>query len=112
MGDIKTFGVIDSAGREVPRPNRKQEPKRELKTRYKYIHFWEVPNDRRKTKYFQCRNNKTDDLLGAVQWERGWRQYCFCPVYSTATVFSKGCLEDVNDFIGQLMDERKKGISS
>lgn len=77
-----------------------------MKTRYKYIRFQEIPNPGKKTKHFQCRNNKSGGLLGLVEWERGWRQYCFYPCADT--MFSKGCLEDVNDFITQLMDERKK----
>ncbi len=77
-----------------------------MKTRYKYIHFEEGPNPGRSTRRFLCRNTESRLILGEVKWERGWRQYCFSPM--GCTVFSKGCLEDVNDFIGQLMDERKK----
>ena len=77
-----------------------------MKTCYKYIYFVEVPNHGRTTKFFHGRNNKMDLCLGVIRWDRGWRQYCFYP--NAETMFSKGCLEDVNDFIGQLMDERKK----
>jgi len=79
-----------------------------MKTEYKHIHFDDISYSypTRKTKSFACRSNNTDTPLGDIQWERAWRQYCFFPVH--LTVFSKGCLNDIADFIKQLMDERKK----
>lgn len=35
--------------------------------------------------------------LGVIQWFGRWRQYCFFP--EGETVWSKGCLEDINKFI-------------
>ncbi len=77
-----------------------------MRTEYRFIRFVEMENPGRKTRKFNCENRNGGYSLGRVEWECGWRQYCFSP--GEATVFSKGCLEDVNDFIGQLMAERKK----
>jgi hypothetical protein len=60
---------------------------------------------KRKTAVWQCLNKSTDFSLGTIQWHSAWRQYCFFPEWNT--VFNRGCLEDINDFIQQLMDERK-----
>ena len=75
-----------------------------LKTKYKYIHFIDCSNIELKTKYFICRNNSNGSYLGDIKWNCGWRQYCFFP--NLATVFAKSCLEDINNFIQQLTDER------
>ncbi len=75
-----------------------------MKTKYKYIHFEEVDSTGKKTSVWQCANNKSFSYLGIVKWYGPWRQYCFFPFENT--IFNKGCLEDINDFITQLMDER------
>ena len=76
-----------------------------MQTTYKYIYFIQTENPKRKTKTFDCMNNDGVTFLGEVKWECGWRQYCFFP--EEQCVFAKSCLEDINDFIQQLMDERK-----
>jgi hypothetical protein len=66
--------------------------------RYEYINFSKViPVKPRKTGIWICRNNKSGDALGIVQWCTSWRQYCWFP--ESDTQFSKGCLEDIIDFI-------------
>lgn len=45
--------------------------------------------------------------LGVLKWYVSWRQYCFFP--QPETVFNKGCLEDINHFITQLMEARIVG---
>ncbi len=77
-----------------------------MKTKYKYIHFGKIDLPGKKTSIWECFNNKSDYHLGTVKWYGSWRQYCFFP--SSNTVFNKGCMEDINDFITQLMEERKK----
>jgi hypothetical protein len=72
--------------------------------KYKYISFEEFVTDR-KTKTFFCRNNKSNSILGVVKWHGPWRQYCFFPTAST--IFSKGCLADIQNFIVQITSERK-----
>lgn len=44
------------------------------------------------------------DRLAIIKWYGGWRQYCLFP--ESETVWNKGCLQDINDFIGGLMEKR------
>jgi hypothetical protein len=49
-------------------------------------------------------NNKASgDLLGYIRWYSPWRQYCFFP--HSDTVYSAGCLNDINNFIHFLGEE-------
>jgi len=75
-----------------------------LKTKYKYIEF-ELLEDKDKTSVWECLSINSPVRLGIVKWYSHWRQYCYFP--DENTVYSKGCLEDINDFITQLMLERK-----
>jgi len=77
----------------------------ELKKNYKYIEFKEIPNPGKKTRIFRC-TNRLDDVLGDVRWYSHWRQYCFEPE-SSMLIFAKSCLDDISDFIEQLMNARK-----
>ena len=73
--------------------------------RYKYIHFIErKPEKPRKTKMWECRNNKSNFCLGEVAWYSSWRQYCFEPPFEPV-VFSASCLADIIDFL----DKQNKG---
>ena len=76
-----------------------------MKTQYKYIYFEETEK-KTKTSIYGCLSKKNGGPLGVVKWYGPWRQYCFFP--DSLTIFNKGCMEDINDFITQLMDERKK----
>lgn len=75
-----------------------------MKTKYKYIHFEQIESKTKTSKWW-CFNNKSLGTLGLIKWHPAWRQYCFFPYQNT--IFNKGCMEDINDFITQLMDERK-----
>lgn len=77
-----------------------------MKTEYKYIHFVKVA-DKPKTSVWSCRNNATGDELGEVRWYPDWRQSCYFPVIFA--VYSAGCLEDIQHFIGELKKERTDG---
>jgi hypothetical protein len=44
-------------------------------------------------------------FLGQVMWHGPWRQYVFYPAENT--LWSVGCLQDVQGFIKGLMDARK-----
>lgn len=76
-----------------------------MKTKYKYIHFEEIDSTGKKTSAWSCFNNKSKSALGIIKWYGSWRQYCWFPF--GGTVFNKGCNENINDFITQLMEERK-----
>lgn len=75
-----------------------------MKYKYQYINFAEQQS-KTKTKVFWILSNSSNTKLGIIKWYSPWRQYCFYP--DRFTIFNKGCLEDINTFIQQLMDERR-----
>ena len=75
-----------------------------MKTHFKYIHFSKI-EDKPKTSVWGCYNNVSLTPLGIVKWHPLWRQYCYFPTPNT--VYSTGCIEDINEFIRQLMELRK-----
>ena len=76
-----------------------------MKTRYEFINFIKT-KDKPKTSVWSCRNNRGGEELGIIEWYPAWRQYCYFP--TVQAVYSVGCLEDINAFIGQLEAERKQ----
>ena len=77
---------------------------------YKYLVIIErspVPN--RKTSRFNVRRRDNECLLGEIKWYSSWRQYCLFPVDDT--VWSVGCLTDIQNFIEGLKKERVGGVS-
>ena len=75
----------------------------------KYEYFRVVKLHRspaRKTDRYQLLT-RHNDRIGVVSWYSSWRQYCFFPEYDT--VWSAGCLRDVQAFLDGLAEERKKG---
>lgn len=77
-----------------------------MKTEYKYLIFMQTDSSGLKTQIWECRNKNSNDLLGIVKWFSNWRQYCYFTVVNA--VYSTGCMDDINHFINQLMEERKK----
>jgi len=75
------------------------------KTDYKFICFEEL-EVKTKTKSFMVKNKMTGYLLGRVKWYALWRKYCFFVDYGDL-VFDTGCLADIQDFINNLMLERR-----
>src|SRR4030042_2753583 len=51
--------------------------------------------------------SKSAEGLGFIKWYAPWRQYCFFP--EPETIWSKGCLKEINKYITQLMDAHKQG---
>lgn len=49
--------------------------------------------------------NKSDILLGYIQWYGPFRKYCFYP--SSNTLWDNKCLKDIVKVLEQLMNERK-----
>jgi hypothetical protein len=77
-----------------------------MKLTYEYLHFEELPTATpRTTKIWACKNNKHGFLLGWVEWEVAWRQYCFLtnPVddegHKNTIVLSSGCMQDIAEFL-------------
>jgi len=69
-----------------------------VKTKYKYISFEKI-EDKPKTSVWVCLS-KYNIPLGKIKWYPAWRQYCF--LTDDLIVLSKGCLDDISDFIRQL----------
>ncbi len=65
-----------------------------MKTKYNHIHFKEFDE------YWECRNNKTNKSLGIIYTHKHWSQYVYAP--QTITVYSTGCLADIQHFMQQL----------
>jgi len=70
-----------------------------MKTIYKYIYF-EVIEEKPKTKVWGCFTIAGHSRLGEVKWYGPWRQYTFSPIPDTD--FSMDCLDDIKHFLGQL----------
>jgi hypothetical protein len=73
-----------------------------------FIEFVEKIYDdtKRKTKIYAVMNKHHGDELGEIKWYGAWHQFTFFP--ARATVWSIGCMQQVMDFIRQLMEERKQ----
>ncbi len=76
-----------------------------IKTRFKYIHFVKI-DEKPKTTVWSCQNNSGDYSIGLIKWEPGWRQYCFFP--EPGMLFSKGCMQDICEFITSLNQEENR----
>lgn len=72
-----------------------------MKTKYKHIYFTEhgIGSAPQRIIYL-CRNNKTDGILGGVEYYPGWRKYVF--EGEENAVFDISCLTDIIDFMKQL----------
>lgn len=49
--------------------------------------------------------NKSMEDLGIIKWYAPWRQYCYmgeCDI-----ILAKSCLQDIQEFITELMERRK-----
>lgn len=71
----------------------------------KYITF-NLIESKPKTKVYSIINIASDCSIGIIKWYGSWHQYCFFP--NPDTVFSRGCLNDITEFIEKEMKERKK----
>lgn len=69
-----------------------------------YLKFIVVPQ-RSKTKIIDIINIRHDEVIGEIKWFGRWRQYCFYP--NDNTIWNKTCLDDVQEVIYILMNERK-----
>ena len=70
-----------------------------MKTEFKYIQMIKIA-DKPKTTVWEVQNKNGEYSLGIIKWNPGWRQYCYFP--DNNLVFSKGCLENVCEFIKEL----------
>ena len=73
-------------------------------TENKYIHFEQLET-KTKTEVWWVKNIRSGAVLGEIKWYGAWRQYCFFP--SALSIFNPTCLDDINQFIGELMAQRE-----
>ncbi len=71
---------------------------------YKHIEIM-LHEEGKKTNVWAVFNKSKGAFLGLIRWVGGWRQYIFAP--EAATYFSVSCLQDIQDFIKDRMEERK-----
>ena len=70
----------------------------------KYIRS-ELVGKKPKTGIYDIMSKSGDYTLGQVKWYAPWRQYVFFP--REDTIYSRGCMNDINLFIEELMEKRK-----
>jgi len=59
----------------------------------------------RKTKIINITNITHGEVIGVIKWYGSWRQYCFYPTNNT--IWNTTCLDDVQEVIVKLMNDRK-----
>ena len=70
-----------------------------------YLQFVEFEK-KAKTRVIAVKNIHHNEIIGIIKWFSRWRQYCFFP--TNETIWNINCLNDVNEVITMLADERKK----
>ena len=75
---------------------------------YPYIRFVRIPAvwTGRGVCRFTVQNIRHGEQLGGVWWSRARRQYVFEPF--GRTVYSAGCLADIQDFLRAMADQKAK----
>ncbi len=58
-----------------------------------------------KTKRYDVINKKSNISIGIVKWHPPWRKYCYFPYEMTA--YDVTCMNDIANFITELMKARK-----
>lgn len=92
-----------------PRDQKHDCPKDQPKVRAQkktYLRFERLPTGaHRKTGIWLVLSLSSELALGVILWRGGWRQYVFEP--DADTVWSDGCMTEVQTKIRELMEERK-----
>lgn len=70
----------------------------------KYLNFIEL-SDSGKTKVIGVGSNQ-GEKLAYIKWSGAWRKYCFFPFNETS--YDVSCMNDIIEFINELMEERKQ----
>lgn len=74
---------------------------------YEYFTVRRLPRRAgRKTHEYWLVNRRQSVELGRIKWQSGWRQFVFVP--EGDTIWSAGCLVDVQDFLGKLKSDRAR----
>lgn len=72
---------------------------------FEYLVLEQVPDDKKKTMMIDVLSRRHGDKLGTIKWYGPWRQYVFTP--EPGTLYSAGCLADIETSIVELMNDRK-----
>lgn len=75
----------------------------------KYIEF-KLVRKLPKTAIYAVISKSDGAILGHIHWYASWRQYTFSPTIEMETEWSRGCLQEIQDFIDKLMAARKPNI--
>lgn len=71
----------------------------------KYLKFL-ILEEKEKTQVWGVYSLRHGDKLAVIKWYGPWRQYTMFP--KPDTVWNRGCLDDIIEFIYLLMDGRKR----
>lgn len=72
---------------------------------YRYFQVEDCPPvPGRKTLIYKIISKTSGESLGTIEWYGPWRQFCVFP--RNSTVWSAGCLTDLQDFFKRLAAER------
>lgn len=75
---------------------------------YKYFRMVRCDSGLNKTARFNIVNISSGDILGYISWYTAWRQYCF--MTNGVTVWSAGCLRDVQTFLDEINAAHKANL--
>jgi hypothetical protein len=81
-----------------------------IEKEYEYFTIVEVKAPpKRKTKIFHVMSKGVDYIsLAIIRWYGPWRQYCLHA--GDGTIWSKGCLEDIESFLKEANAEHKRSL--
>lgn len=96
-------GVLWPRDQKHDCPKDRPKVRAQKKTYLRFLQI-EVPLTR-KTQEWLVISLSSGDTLGVILWRGGWRQYVFEP--DADTVWSDGCMTEVQTKIRELMEERK-----
>ena len=78
----------------------------QIERRYKFFTVQRLPSETgRKTRRYEVRKTRSTGLLGIIAWYAAWRQFSFFP--EDYTVWSAGCLADIQEAINWAESDRK-----
>ena len=78
----------------------------QIERHYKFFAVRRLPAEAgRKTLRYEVLNTRSTGLLGIIAWYAAWRRFCFFP--EDYTVWSAGCLADIQEAINWAESDRK-----
>lgn len=74
---------------------------------FKYITVTEGHSNEHYQEY-NVMNNKSGARIGVIEWHPPWNQFVFEPITRRRTIWSRGCLEDLQDAIDVVTERREQ----